>query len=53
VKKLSVSFKVEVEDTEPLLNYEYFLKDLLEASILPALSSNLVPLSLEVKKARN
>jgi hypothetical protein len=52
MKKLSISFKVEVEDSE-VLNYEYFLQDLLKTSVLPALSSNLVPLSLEVKKARN
>jgi hypothetical protein len=53
MKKLSISFKVEVEDGEPMLNYEYFLKDLLETSVLPALSSSLVPLTLEVKKSRN
>ncbi len=52
MKKLSVSFKVEVEDGEPLLNYEYFLQDLLKSSVLPALSSHLVPLTLTVKKAR-
>jgi hypothetical protein len=34
------------------LNFEYFLKDLLETSIFPALSAELVPLTLEVKKAR-
>jgi hypothetical protein len=52
MKKLFISFKVEVNDDEPMLNYEYFLKDLLETSILPALSSNLVPLTLTVKNAR-
>lgn len=52
VKKLSISFKVEVPEGE-VLNFEYFLKDLLESSVLPALSSTLVPLTLEVKKARN
>ena len=53
MKKLSISFKVEVEDSEPLLNYEWYLKDLLETAVLPALSSNLVPLTLTVKNARN
>jgi hypothetical protein len=52
MKKLSISFKVEVEDSEPMVNYEYFLKDLLETAVLPALSSNLVPLTLEVKGSR-
>jgi hypothetical protein len=52
MKKLSISFKVEVEDSEPLLNYEWYLKDLLETAVLPALSSSLVPLTLEVKGAR-
>ena len=31
---------------------EYSLKDLLQKAVLPALSLELVPLSLEVKKAR-
>jgi hypothetical protein len=52
MKKLSISFKVEVEDSEPMVNYEYFLEDLLKSSILPALSSNLVPLTLTVKNTR-
>lgn len=52
MKKLNVSFAVEVEENE-VLNYEYFLEDLLKSSVLPALSSNLVPLSLTVKKAKN
>lgn len=51
--KYTVNFKVEVEDSEPMVNYQYFLEDLLKSSILPALSSSLVPLTLEVKKARN
>ena len=51
MKKLSVSFKVEVSEDEAL-NFEYFLKDLLTTSTLPALSASLVPLTLEVRKAR-
>ena len=51
MKKLTVSFKVEVQDNE-VLNYEYFLEDLLKRSVLPALSSSLVPLTLTVKKSR-
>ena len=46
----SVTFKVST--SEPL-NFEYFLKDLLESSILPALSAELVPLTYTVKQARN
>ena len=53
MKKLSVTFKVEVNDDEPMINYEYFLKDLLETTVLPALSSSLVPLTLTVKNSRS
>lgn len=52
MKKLSVNFKVLVNDDE-VTNFDYFLKDLLEKSVLPALSAQLVPLTLEVKKSRN
>ena len=52
MKKLTVSFKVEVQEGETV-NFEYFLKDLLETSTLPALSANLVPLSMQVKNSRN
>ena len=31
---------------------EYYFKDLLDKAVLPALNLSLVPLSLEVKKAR-
>jgi len=51
MKKLSISFKVDVQDSE-VLNYEYFLEDLLRRSVLPALSSSLVPLTLTVRKSR-
>jgi hypothetical protein len=52
MKKFTVSFKVEVQEGETV-NFEYFLKDLLETSTLPALSANLVPLTFTVKNARN
>ena len=51
MKKISVKFQVLVPENETL-NFEYFLKDLLETSVLPALSAELVPLTLETKKAR-
>jgi hypothetical protein len=51
MKKMSVKFQVLVPEGETL-NFEYFLKDLLETSILPALSAELIPLTLEAKKAR-
>jgi hypothetical protein len=51
VKKISVKFQVLVSETE-VTNFEYFLQDLLNTSVLPALSAELVPLTLEVKKAR-
>jgi hypothetical protein len=31
---------------------EYYFKDLLDKAVLPALNLSLIPLSLEVKKAR-
>jgi hypothetical protein len=52
MKKMSVKFQVLVAEDE-VLNFEYFLQDGLKSSILPALSAELVPLTLEVKKARN
>ena len=54
-KKLTVRFQVSVSDDQPgniAVNFEYFLKDLLQTSVLPALDAQLIPLSLEVKKAR-
>ena len=52
VKKINVKFQLLVNEEE-VINFEYFLKDLLETSVLPALSAQLVPLTLETKKARN
>lgn len=51
MKKLSVKFQVLVNEDETT-NFEYFLNDLLVSSVLPALSAQLVPLTLETKKAR-
>lgn len=48
VKKLTIRFQVT---TPEHINFEYFLKDLLNVSVLPALNAELVPLSLEVKNA--
>ncbi len=50
--KYTVKFKVEVNGDETI-NFEYFLQDLLKSSVLPALSAELIPLTLEVKKGRN
>jgi hypothetical protein len=52
MKKLSVKMQVLVSEEEAT-NFEYFLQDLLKSSVFPALSAELVPLTLEVKKARN
>ena len=49
---MSVKFQVLVNENEAV-NFEYFLQDLLKTSVFPALSAQLVPLTLEVKKARN
>ena len=54
-KKLTIRFQVSIAEFQPnhvAVNFEYYLKDLLETSILPALDAELIPLSLEVKKAR-
>lgn len=50
-KKMRVSFDVYVNDDE-VTNFGYFLEDLLKTATLPALSAELVPLTLETKKAR-
>ena len=53
-KKYTIIFKVSdltnIQDDETGL--EIYFKDLLVTSILPALGMELVPLTLEVKKAR-
>lgn len=53
--KYTVKFKVNLDnlnknDAEIL---EYHLQDLLVKSVLPALNLDLVPLTLEVRKARS
>lgn len=52
MKKLTVKFNVLVNDDE-ITNFEYFLDDLLKSSVLPALSAEIVPLTLSVTKSRN
>jgi hypothetical protein len=54
MKKYTVTFQVNLDninkdDSEIL---EYYLKDLLVTSVLPALNSELVPLTMTVKAAR-
>ena len=51
MKKLSIKFQVVVSDDD-VQNFEYYLKDLLETSVLPALSAELRPLSLSVVKSK-
>jgi hypothetical protein len=53
-KKYSISFQVSESDFihTTAEDLEYYLKDLLTKSVLPALNIDLVPLSFEVKKAR-
>lgn len=53
-QKYSISFKVSEANfihTTPE-DLEYYLKDLLTKSVLPALNLDLVHLSFEVKRAR-
>ena len=52
-KKLKISFTVETwAEGGEIINFEYYLKDLLETSTLPALSAQLVPLTMTVTKKR-
>lgn len=58
-RKFTVKFQIELlpgklpdKFTTPE-GIEYDLKDLLETSVLPALGFQFVPLTFEVKKARN
>lgn len=51
-KKMKVTFEVYVSDEETT-NFEYFLEDLLKNSTLPALSAELVPLTMTVTKKRS
>jgi hypothetical protein len=53
-KKYTITFKVNdlTNIKDDSVDLEIYFKDLLVASILPALGMELVPLTLEVKKAR-
>lgn len=54
-QKYSVTFRIKDISTniaDDSVDLEIYLKDLLENSVLPALGMELVPLTLEVKKAR-
>ena len=55
MKKYTVTFKVTASEfnSDNLADYEFYLKDLLNKAVLPALNLELVPLTFEVKKARN
>jgi hypothetical protein len=50
-RKYKVTFDIYVDENETT-NLEYFLQDLLQKSVLPALSAKLVPLSMYVTKKR-
>ena len=54
MKKYTVTFKVTASEfnSDSLEDLEYYLKDLLNKAVFPALNLELVPLSFEVKKAR-
>ena len=57
--KYTVSFKVECDDylihdqKEFFENVGFGIQDLLESAVLPVLNLSLVPVTFEVKKARN
>jgi hypothetical protein len=55
VKKYTVTFQVTASEynSDSLEDYEYYLKDLLNKAVFPALNLELVPLTFTVKKARN
>jgi hypothetical protein len=54
--KIKVSFEVKVSDyagaENDLNSFEYYLKDLLDKSVLPALNVEMIPLTLNVTKKR-
>jgi hypothetical protein len=54
-RKYTVTFKVIASEynRDSINDYEFYLKDLLNKAVLPALNLELVPLTFEVKKARN
>lgn len=52
-QKYTVTFKIESNSQETAQEIEFYLKDLISSSVLPALNLELFPLTFEVKKARN
>ena len=55
--KMKVTFEVKTTnefnyDTGDIYTFEHYLKDLLDKSILPALSVQMIPLTLNVTKKR-
>ena len=52
MKKYSVQFKVVSESNVSIEDVEYYLKDLINKSVLPALNLELVPLTFDVKVSR-
>lgn len=51
-KKIRVSFDAYVNEDD-VKNFPYYLEDLLRTVTLPSIGVELVPLTLETKKARN
>jgi hypothetical protein len=53
-QKYTISLQVTEADFihTTVFDLEFYFKDLLQKAVLPALNLDLVPLSLEVKKAR-
>ena len=54
MKNYTVSFKVTASEynSDSLEDLEYYLKDLLNKAVFPALNLELVPLTFTVKRAR-
>jgi hypothetical protein len=50
--KYTIKFQASSTDNLTPELFEIYLKDLLNSAVLPTLTSELIPLSLEVKKAR-
>ena len=52
MNKYTIKFQVSHTDNLTPELFEIYLKDLLNSAVLPTLNAELIPLSLEVKKAR-
>jgi len=50
--KATIKLQVQINDNLTIEQLEIYLRDLLVTSVLPTLNADLVPLSLDVKKAR-